>query len=316
MIKKTLFVSALVLFFGLAPHVFAEGFVPLAVIPGLTDIQPTQEGLANFFNNLYKFVVGLSAALAVIMIIWGGLEYSTQDSISKKSDGKERIKQAIFGLVLVLSPVLVFSIINPSILNLSLNLEKLDTQTRPPTGTGSGTGTQTPATDTTSGCSVSGTAGVLQIATCPSVTAATTWGQSCSGILSTATPLSISAGGGTAQNIITCSGAQNYVFIETTGVASFSKTINRIMPLAVTIDSPNNGSNALLFTNICATAGRKTCISDIPQTTFSTECLPKPTTLISVSSGGSGKCYKEKLSCQDTSGSTYCTDTPGWTPFQ
>ena len=119
------------LFLGLAPHVLAQNFVPLAPIPGLTDIQPTSGGLAAFFNNLYKFLIGLAAVLAIIEIIWGGLEISTKDSVSKQSDGKERITQAIFGLILVLSPVLVFSIINPSILNLSLNLPPLDLKVTP-----------------------------------------------------------------------------------------------------------------------------------------------------------------------------------------
>lgn len=113
--------SFALLFVGLVPHALAA-FVPLAPIPGLTDIQPTQSGLVGFFNSLYKYCIGLAATLAVIEIIWGGLEISTQDSVSKKSDGRERITQAILGLILVLSPVLVFSIINPNILNLSLNL--------------------------------------------------------------------------------------------------------------------------------------------------------------------------------------------------
>ena len=126
--KKIMLIAVILLSIGFTQHVFAQGFVPLASIPGLTDIQPTQGGLADFFNNLYKYLIGLAAILAIIEIIWGGLEISTKDSVSKQSDGKERITQAIFGLVLVLSPVLVFSIINPSILNLSLNLPKLDTK--------------------------------------------------------------------------------------------------------------------------------------------------------------------------------------------
>ncbi|MDE2173604.1 MAG: hypothetical protein KGJ31_03440 [Patescibacteria group bacterium] len=80
-------------------------------------------------NNLYKYLIGVAAILAVIEIVWGGLEISTKDSVSKQSDGKERITQAILGLILVLSPVLVFSIINPSILNLSVNLKKIDLTT-------------------------------------------------------------------------------------------------------------------------------------------------------------------------------------------
>lgn len=112
-------------------HAADTGFTALAPIPGLTDTTPgsviDSATLANFLNNLYKYLIGLAAALAVIEIIWGGLEYSTQDSVSKKSDGKARIYQAILGLVLILSPVLIFSIINPGILNLSINLPKLDT---------------------------------------------------------------------------------------------------------------------------------------------------------------------------------------------
>lgn len=116
-------------FLGLAPHAFAAAgdFVALAPIPGLTQgVVANSAGLASFFNNLYKYLIGLAAVLAVIMIIWGGLEISTKDSVSKKQNGRERITQAILGLVLVLSPVLVFSIINPSILNLSIGLGRLN----------------------------------------------------------------------------------------------------------------------------------------------------------------------------------------------
>lgn len=141
--KKTLFISALVLCIPVVA--VAQGFVALTSIPGLTEGgAANSDNLAEFFNNLYKYLIGLAAVLAVIEIIWGGLEYSTQDSVSKKSDGKNRIIQAIFGLVLVLSPVLVFSIINPNILNLSLNLPKLDTA---PTSQSQGT----VATPTTTG---------------------------------------------------------------------------------------------------------------------------------------------------------------------
>lgn len=128
MMKKILLSSIFFLFIGLVPHVFAaQDFVPLAPIPGLTEGGAATSGnLAEFFNNLYKYLIGLAAILAIIEIIWGGLEYSTQDSVSSKSNAKERIYNAIGGLILVLSPVLVFSIINPSILNLSLSLPELD----------------------------------------------------------------------------------------------------------------------------------------------------------------------------------------------
>lgn len=131
--KKIIFVS-LILLLGFAPHVFAQGFVPLAPIPGLTQGGAVDSGnLADFFNSLYKYLIGLAATLAIIQIIWGGINIATnQDDVSKIMDDKSKIYNAIFGLILVLSPVLVFSIINPNILNLSLNLPPIDTTVAPP----------------------------------------------------------------------------------------------------------------------------------------------------------------------------------------
>ena len=141
--------SVFFLFLGLAPHALAQSvttctpgtFCALAPIPGLTEgVVANSAGLATFFNNLYKFLIGIAATLAVIEIIWGGLEISTQDSVSKQSDGKKRITNAILGLVLVLSPVIVFSIINPKILNLDLNLPELEIKTYFGGGESGGTG--------------------------------------------------------------------------------------------------------------------------------------------------------------------------------
>lgn len=312
-------IVACILAFGFAPQVFAQsGFVPLAPIPGLTDAANTSvvnsATLANFFNNLYKYLIGLAAVLAVIMIIWGGLEISTQDSVSKQGAGRERITEALLGLVLVLAPVLVFSVINPSILNLSINFQELNlapgATTTPATSGGGGV-------DTGSGCTVTGVSGILQIATCPTEAASETWGRGCvDGVLSSITPLSIAAGGGAAQNIITCASKKEYVFIETIGVASLSGAINRIQPLAVTASNPNNAAEAIQFKNICKSIGWRTVISDNPFVTFQTECLPKPTTTIPSSSGGSGKCYKERLSCADVPPSVLADKDPSWSPFQ
>lgn len=141
--KKIMLLAVLFLFFGLASHAVAQGFVPLAEIKGLTD--PTtangaidSASFALFFNNLYKFLLGLAITLAIIEIIWGGLEYSTTDSIGNKEAGKTRIRNAIYGLILILSPVLVFSIINPCILNLSIALTPITLT--PVGGSGEGSG--------------------------------------------------------------------------------------------------------------------------------------------------------------------------------
>ncbi len=144
-----------------------NGFTALAPIPGLTDKSSTalvnSDSLANFFNNLYKYLIGLAAILAIIQIMWAGFDmaWEHKDSVSAITDDKGRIKNAIFGLVLILSPAVIFSIINPSILNLSIGLQPLDMSKTTMDSSGSGTGNdlltqdgKPPITQTksTSGC--------------------------------------------------------------------------------------------------------------------------------------------------------------------
>jgi hypothetical protein len=96
----------------------ATTFVPLAPIPGLTqNVDPNN--LAVFFNGLYKFCIGAAAVLAILEITMGGFQVMSGDSVTAHSAGRERIMGAVLGLILVLSPFLVFSIINPCILSFS-----------------------------------------------------------------------------------------------------------------------------------------------------------------------------------------------------
>lgn len=105
-------------------------FVPLTQLPGIQDAA-NADTLPKFFNQLYKIAIGAGAVLAVIMIMIAGVQIMTsQGSVSSNEKAKTRIQGAVIGLILLLSPVIVFSIINPDILNLDLtkdiNSLKLD----------------------------------------------------------------------------------------------------------------------------------------------------------------------------------------------
>ncbi|MHB1163248.1 MAG: hypothetical protein ACYCZZ_01845 [Minisyncoccota bacterium] len=310
----------------------SDGFTALAPIPGLTDPSSTSAisstSLANFFNNLYKYLIGLAAVLAVIEIIWGGIEISTKDSVSKQSDGKERITQAIFGLILVLSPVLVFSIINPSILNLSLNLPPISLNTPAYTAAGGSTtgngATQT--TDSATQCTVTGAPNILQFATCPSAAAATTWGQqNCPDpeVLRTiTTPPNLQNNAGTITTV-TCTKRDTFDFIR----VGSGLVPNQLQPLAVTSNSTflqgsqtiyqTNGSDAVQYANICQKMGLETCVNHAPTFTFSHPCLPAPSTAAPATAPKPIECYTETVSCKDASSvNLYCVSSPSWTPFQ
>lgn len=320
MMKKFLFVTSIVLFFGLAPHVFADGFVPLAKIPGLTDVQPTQGGLADFFNNLYKYLIGLAAVFAVIEIIWGGLEISTKDSVSKQTDGKERIYNAIFGLVLVLSPVLVFSVINPNILNLSLNLPKLDTAPNATSsGSGPGTGPSGGTLDTATNCMVTGT--LLKMATCPTQKGAEDFAAACSpgyGKFLNKCATNNSSGCADTSYHAACEPLYTgpYMFLDVSRAYVPVYSFSNYTPLASATDNSSNGADLIAFAATCSKDRGMTCLDPLG-TVVSTTCAnyttPQP-------SSQSNRCYNIKIRCADNiflnGVGDLCSSNPQWSPIK
>lgn len=77
--------------------------------------------LPSFLQGLFDLAIVAGATLAVIQITRGGFLYMTKDVISSKIQAKELIRDAVFGLVLLLSTVLILRQINPNLVNLELN---------------------------------------------------------------------------------------------------------------------------------------------------------------------------------------------------
>lgn len=72
--------------------------------------------LGAFLSQAFQFGLAIAAALAVVMIVWGGVEIMLSESVFKKEDGKKKIQDAIWGLVLALVSWLILYTINPDIL--------------------------------------------------------------------------------------------------------------------------------------------------------------------------------------------------------
>ncbi len=76
--------------------------------------------LGTFLGQAFQFGLAIAAALAVVMIVWGGVEIMLSESVFKKEDGKKKVQDAIWGLVLALVSWLILYTINPDILNFKL----------------------------------------------------------------------------------------------------------------------------------------------------------------------------------------------------
>ncbi len=98
----------------------AEQMVLLTGEEGPLGSVTSAEGLPAFLNNLYTLIIGAAVILAVLQIIRGGIMWMLTDSFVEKGQARHLVTIAVMGLILVLSPVIVFNIINPCILSLSL----------------------------------------------------------------------------------------------------------------------------------------------------------------------------------------------------
>jgi hypothetical protein len=75
----------------------------------------------KYMNIIIKLFIGISAVLAMVMIIYGGIQYMTSIVPSEKGSGKDTISHAIFGLVVALGAYLILYTLNPNLLNFCLD---------------------------------------------------------------------------------------------------------------------------------------------------------------------------------------------------
>lgn len=103
---------------------------PIAGKPGADQfVLISPDGLFNYLNSTYSFVLILIAITAVFYLIYGGMVYLTTDIANKQKQGKEIIVRVITGLVFVFSVWLILNSINPNILKNNLTLGVINTVT-------------------------------------------------------------------------------------------------------------------------------------------------------------------------------------------
>ena len=114
-------------------------------IPGPS---PASAGPAGWVNNFYSFSLLISGVLAFGAIVYGGIKYTfAAGNPSGQSEGKEWVKGALLGLLLLGGAYLILQTINPELVSLRLaGLPALaPTSASAPAGS-DGSGTSSPYT--------------------------------------------------------------------------------------------------------------------------------------------------------------------------
>jgi len=78
-------------------------------------------GLGGFVNNFYMFALMISGVLAFGAIVYGGIKYTlAAGNPSGQSEGKEWVKGALIGLLLLAGAYTILNIINPNLTTLAM----------------------------------------------------------------------------------------------------------------------------------------------------------------------------------------------------
>ncbi len=79
-------------------------------------------GLPAYIEAIYTWGIGAAALLAVLMLVFGGVQYVlSAGSFVENEAGKERIKSAIYGIIILLCASLILALVNRKLTNLSLD---------------------------------------------------------------------------------------------------------------------------------------------------------------------------------------------------
>ena len=101
-------------------------FVPLVGIPFVDTSKDLT--LGDYVNGLYLAAISIAAFLAVVKIIFAGVQYMLSEVVTDKAQAKKSIYGAIIGLLIVLGAFLILNTINPNLTNLT-NLDGPTLQT-------------------------------------------------------------------------------------------------------------------------------------------------------------------------------------------
>jgi len=138
-IKLFLFALSLFTVYCLVPTpVLAQEPTPytlLAPLPlsGLEGEEVKVTTAKPYIEGIFVLIIAIAGGLAVVKIIFGGIKYMSTDAFEAKSDAKETIQNAIWGLLLAISAWLILFTINPKLIKFDLTIpqQPIPTQTPP-----------------------------------------------------------------------------------------------------------------------------------------------------------------------------------------
>lgn len=123
----------LIVFFQLVvaiPVIAQTDYTLLAPLPlnGVSGGVASSTKAGGYIEGIFILIIAIAGGLAVVKIIFGGIKYMSTDAIGGKSDAKETISNAIWGLLLAISAWLILNTIDSKLTKFDLNIPKISSE--------------------------------------------------------------------------------------------------------------------------------------------------------------------------------------------
>ncbi|MBP6912006.1 MAG: hypothetical protein KBB88_02295 [Candidatus Pacebacteria bacterium] len=85
----------------------------------------------DYINGLLTFAIGIAGALAVVMIVVGGIQYMSTDNFGEKMEGKGRIMNAVGGMLLLIGAYMILNTLNPNLIDFNFKINQVTIEADP-----------------------------------------------------------------------------------------------------------------------------------------------------------------------------------------
>jgi hypothetical protein len=77
---------------------------------------------SSYINLMIEIIIGFLGIISVVMIMVAGVQYMTTDAMGQKSQARDRILNAVIGLLIAIGSFIILNTINPNLLKLEPNI--------------------------------------------------------------------------------------------------------------------------------------------------------------------------------------------------
>lgn len=92
-------------------------YTPLEPLPGDIYESGKPGSFGSLLSGLFRILISLGGLIAVLALVIGGIAYMTSDAVNKTEWARGRIRSALWGLLILISSVLILNTINPQLRN-------------------------------------------------------------------------------------------------------------------------------------------------------------------------------------------------------